>query len=218
MERYFSKISPLYWWEKFVLPILNKADSQCNKNSSYEDISSLDIYYLIKVLLGNWNELRNIDAEACDRFSLKNKELVNKVKEIRNEIAHQCYNPGKDLKYFDNDCLILETFALFLDTNMDECIHELHNAEKEKVLNYISKEVLLPALNSKILDEKTKASVDNTYKRLLQTNRAREIIDFFNSSLEGIRGKEICDKLRECGLKAFEDIKNEINILYFGLK
>lgn len=216
IESELSKLAPQIWWQQCVVDKINSRNYSFRYKSKLETIHDLDFSQKIQILLDNWYQLGNQLRPKDNRYNHENKELLVYVRDIRNEIAHQDYYAGKYFERFIHDCELLKNFAAFIDTDIEKCILDMHIKEKTNILSHITKKVISPALNCNSLDDKTKASVLDTYKRLESTTRAREIVDFFFSALKGIRGKEVCSKLHDCNLLAFEDIKEEIRYMYFG--
>lgn len=216
VEDQLSQLSPQDWWQHCVINKINERYSHFQYNKVLNTISDLDLSQKIQVLFDNWYQLYNHSPSFHIKYTHNNKELLKYVRDIRNEIAHQDYYSGNNFERFKKDCELLSKFATFINTDIETCLTNMHKKEKTKILSLITKKVLEPALNCKTLDDKTKASVLDTYRRLESSTRAREIVDFFYSALKGIRGKEVCSNLHASHLLAFEDIKEEINYLYFG--
>jgi len=81
---------------------------------------------------------------------------------------------------------------------------------REELLDYIKEEVVDKALACEVLDPDIKESVENTRQALERKQTVKEIMDYFNDSLESRRGKQIVAEFRKHGLKAFEDIVEEV--------
>jgi hypothetical protein len=68
----------------------------------------------------------------------------------------------------------------------------------------------LPALEHEDLDPDIKKSVKNTLQRLEKKETVKEIMNFFDDARDSKRGEEIVAEFRKHGLKAFEDIVEEV--------
>ena len=118
-------------------------------------------------------------------------------------------------EFSKNRKTIREAAKLF-NTSIDDLIIELHNEEKNKLLEIIKQQVLDPALASEKLNEDIQESVKDTLKRLSVKSSAREIHVFFKDALNAKKGKEVYAELKACGLNGFEDIINKIDEAYYS--
>lgn len=98
---------------------------------------------------------------------------------------------------------------------LSELKSELYDSEKEKLLNLILSKVVNPALENPNVSDEVKTSVQDTKKRLELQDSAQGIIYFFQDSLNSLRGQEIKKEFHKNNLLAFEDIKDEVEDLYF---
>lgn len=212
---YFEQLTPVGWFKSRVADLI---ENNYKKDAYYyeepKSLENLDFAQLIYVLRNktNWYNLRDT-FYSSKLFTQANYDLLKNAKDIRDRVAHH-YHAGENLKQYYDDCATLETLAEFFGTTIETCIRELHVSEKVEINEIISKKVIVPALLSPSLDQKTKDSVKDTEKRLNAMVRASGVYDFFRYSLEGIRGKEICENLHKNKLLAFEDIKYEVENAY----
>lgn len=196
-------------WHWLVDDILQKT---LHKYDS-ADFEKLDIYYYLKILLykdvwfvlkkefhGNWTE---------------NKNLLYGILKIRDAISHPSLTIYTKDDY-DSWTSEIESAARLFGAEFSELKSELYNSEKEKLLNLILSKVVNPALENPNLSEKMKESIKNTQERLEQQNSAQGIVFFFQDSLNSLRGKEIKEEFHKHNLLAFEDIKDEVENLYFN--
>lgn len=94
-----------------------------------------------------------------------------------------------------------------------ESINDLKSREnriRKGLIFLINEKVLAPALKCSTLSQDIKESVQNTYNRIISKKTADGILDFFDDALNARRGKQIMDELHKNGLKAFEDIYEEV--------
>ncbi|MDR0684041.1 MAG: hypothetical protein LBF83_02800, partial [Spirochaetaceae bacterium] len=86
---------------------------------------------------------------------------------------------------------------------------------KIKLLELITKNVFIPAINCTELDEDIKESVKDTQKRLASKATSKEVYDFFYDALTARRGKQVYSTLKEARLLSFEDITDEFLNIYW---
>lgn len=184
-----------------------------NNHTYFEN---LDVYYLLTILLSEkvWNPLKELLFDERNFFTNENYKLLKDVKEIRNKISHPTFEIYTKNDY-DFWTTRIETAARLFCTELSKLKTELYNSEKESILNFILSKVINPALTNPNIPEKIKISVQDTKKRLELQNTAQGIIYFFQDSLNSLRGKEIKDEFHKNNLLAFEDIKTEVENLYF---
>jgi hypothetical protein len=85
---------------------------------------------------------------------------------------------------------------------------------KEKILSKIETRIILKAVNCDSLPADIKLSIDRTMLRLHSMRTLEEIVGFFNNAMRSERGKVVQNVLYNNGLLSFEDIKDEINLIY----
>ena len=191
------------WFDDCVYDALQ--GNQTYGNKAFSSLSDLDVYATLKVIDKNWNKMK---LRNQNKFS--NKALLKDVQDIRDSVAHS-YE-----RNFNSDKKLLNKFAHWLGTDLEDALVKMHEKEKERILKVIADKVLIPALNCENLDKETKESVQRTYDRLKQKTRARDIIDFFDNALEGKHGKNVHDGLMNAGLKyGFEEINELVHSVYY---
>lgn len=187
-------------------------------NKSRKDITQLDIFYLIKILLDNenWNSLQECFPEDSYYFIQDNRDLYFKIQEIRCNVMHPSFT---DYSYEDSlewEKSIISFVNIFSpDKKLDDYRKEYHNKEKEKLLQIITDKVITPAINSEKLTEEFKLNIRNTKERLENQTTAEGIIAFFTDALDSLQGQEIGKTLELNDLDSFERIKETIFKEYF---
>lgn len=207
-----SMLSPNNWRSEYVARALKNRDGFTFGDS--DNLSDLDVYYLIKIILYNWDEFREVEKNE-ERFTKEQKRNFEDLLDVRNEIMHPV-NKHYPIGDYHKTKKIIEQAAKFLDTDIDDLLTNYHREEKNKILKMIHREVLAPALDCPTLPPDIKTSVQNTHKRLQDKQTAREIVDFFSDALKATRGKKVCDELHKNNLQAFEDIADKVNRAYYG--
>jgi hypothetical protein len=218
-------LSPVTWWEDFIVPVLQR--------ESKENFKYLDIADLLNVFKANWEKI----FKYLDKSYYKNKydreyKLVNKVHGIRTCVAHA---NDIDMSPF----ILVESLACLLDyarlvrankplvqkLELDWLKYQgalpekpLHlqkdESLKNKILSIIENKVLLNAVSCDTLALDIKLSVDRTILRLNSMRTLEEIIGFFNGAASSERGRIVEEALHNNGLLAFADIKDEVNEAY----
>lgn len=87
------------------------------------------------------------------------------------------------------------------------------NQLKKQIMTLINEKVFHPALNCPYIEEDIKESVRNTYDRMIIKSNVDGIIDFFNDALISNRGRHIMETFHKYGLKAFEDIADDVKTI-----
>jgi hypothetical protein len=85
------------------------------------------------------------------------------------------------------------------------------NIHREKLINFIQREVLSKAIECDALIPEVKASVRRTLMRIKYMRTSDEILGFFKGALKSPRGLEVTNALHSNGLKAFVDLADEIS-------
>ncbi len=156
-------------------------------NKSRKDISQLDIFYLLKILLdkNNWISLQELFPEDSYIFEEDNKKLYYKIQEIRCNVMHPTFY---DYTYEDSsdwEKSIISFVNIFSSgKTLDDYRKEYHNKEKEKLLQIITDKVITPALTSTKLTDEFKLDIQNTKERLENQTTAEGIIAFFTDALD----------------------------------
>jgi len=212
LEEYLPMLSPC-WKRDCVYDILKKSLRR-DVTIRFDD---LDICYLLKILTSEkiWTNLKNILPEKYSFFTKDNFRLLKKVKKIRNEIAHPNLKSYSFRDYDIWEKQILECANLF-KVDLEKIKIDYHQKEKKKILDYIYSEVIDCALSDQRVKGPLRTSIENTKERLEKQLTTQGIIDFFSDALQSTRGKKICEELRSLGLKAFEDIKDNVKNIYYG--
>ena len=198
------------WKRDCVERVLNERNSR--------DFSELDIYYLILILQDKENQSRILEMFPQDRLIYEdNSKLFLNIKDLRCDIMHPSFvnYTFEDFVRWTNT---IESFIHVFNSekSLSDYTLDLHQNEKNRLLNIIKNNVLLPALSSKNLSQEIKNSVQNTMDRLENQQSAEGIILFFTDALRGNRGKEIAKELEKNGLQSFETIKTIVLQEYYS--
>ncbi len=198
------------WKRDCVERVLNERNSR--------DFSELDIYYLILILQDKENQSRILEMFPQDRLIYEdNSKLFLNIKDLRCDIMHPSFvnYTFEDFVRWTNT---IESFIHVFNSekSLSDYTLDLHQNEKNRLLNIIKNTVLLPALSSKNLSQEIKNSVQNTMDRLENQQSAEGIILFFTDALRGNRGKEIAKELEKNGLQSFETIKTIVLQEYYS--
>lgn len=198
------------WKRDCVERVLNERNSR--------DFSELDIYYLILILQDKENQSRILEMFPQDRLIYEdNSKLFLNIKDLRCDIMHPSFvnYTFEDFVRWTNT---IESFIHVFNSekSLSDYTLDLHQNEKNRLLNIIKNNVLLPALSSKNLSQEIKNSVQNTMDRLEKQKSAEGIILFFTDALRGNRGKEIAKELEKNGLQSFETIKTIVLQEYYS--
>ncbi|GHU30209.1 hypothetical protein FACS1894172_02980 [Spirochaetia bacterium] len=217
-------LSPDSWWEKYIAPALNEQNSK--------DFRYLDLIDLLNILRKNWVAINNyIDKDDSTFIFNDDYKLTTAMLYIRNTVAH-----AKEIQLsprdFINYLTYILNFANFirakkdvtdkLEKDLKKYKNEISiNKDKssttisrEELINYIEKETLFDAIICETLKPDIKASIIRTVIRLKSMRTIEEIIGFFNGALDSPRGQEVSEELHAHNLKAFIDIKDEVNNKY----
>lgn len=221
----FQHLSHTTWWEDFIEPIIR---GETKDNFKYLDLSDL-----LNAFKMNWDRIwRYLDKDYKKYKYNKEYKMVNKVHQIRNNVAHANDIDMSPFIFADSLSYLLK-FAQFIGADGNLVI-KLENdwrkyctalpeektkpskekVIKEKILFEIENKVLLKAVSSETLPPDIKLSVDRTTLRLHSMRTLDEIMGFFNNAMRSERGIVVEDTLHKNGLLAFEDIKDEINRIY----
>jgi hypothetical protein len=158
-------------------------------------------------------------------------KLTSAILYIRNTVAHAREIQLSPQDFVNYLAYILD-FANFINAK-SEVISRLENdlkkyrdeitlkekephivIHREELIDYIEKETLFDAMICENLRPDVKASIVRTIIRLKSMRTTEEIIGFFNGALESARGREVSDELHAHNLKAFIDIKDNVNTKY----
>jgi hypothetical protein len=221
----FQHISPITWWEDFIAPVLQREEK--------ENFKYLDMADLLNVLKLNWNRIFKYRDKKYYHGKYDNEyKLVNKVHWIRTVVAHA---NEVDMSPFvlvsslsallDYSRLIKANESLVQKLELDWLKYQhalpeksLKNQKedelKTKILSVIENKVLLKAMNSEMLSNEYKLSIDRTTLRFHSMRTIDEVIGFFNGAMLSERGREVQEELSKLGLLSFADIKDEVNELY----
>ena len=182
-------------------------------------LKELDIYYLLKVLLDdeNWFALKNLDL-SDNFYSDDNRTLLFETQKIRNNVAHpriEKYDES-DFHSWNNT---LERTARLFGKELGELIAELHQAEKDKLFNFICERTFDITMNSpdfKKLPQNKQDSIARTKKRLQDQTTAAGIMALFEDSYFLRKGQPIKEGLEEYHLPTFEDVMDDVRRFYYG--
>ena len=198
------------WKRDCVERVLNERNSR--------DFSELDIYYLILILQDKENQSRILEMFPQDRLIYEdNSKLFLNIKDLRCDIMHPSF-VNYTFEDFVRWANTIESFIHVFNSekSLSDYTLDLHQNEKNRLLNIIKNNVLLPALSSKNLSQEIKNSVQNTMDRLENQQSAEGIILFFTDALRGNRGKEIAKELEKNGLQSFKTIKTIVLQEYYS--
>lgn len=145
-----------------------------------------------------------------------NRRNPNSIIRIRNEVSHPEYW-DYDIDTYRSWKNSLENAAVELDSNMEELLYELHRPEKEKLLKFIFENTTNITLQSDKLPDNIRKSVERTKFIMEQQTTAAGIMSFFSDALKSIRGQQVVAELKKLGLPLFEDIKDEVFDMYYGI-
>jgi hypothetical protein len=225
LTQILQHLSPITWWDDFIEPVLQRVD---NENFKYLDLSDL-----LNVLKINWEQIWRYLDKDYKKYKYDNEyRLVNKVHRIRTIVAHAndidmspfifpgslaCLLEYARLIRADNTLIAkLELDWHKAEKSLPETVPIPRNEEtlKTLIISTIENKVLLNAVSCEALPPDIKLSVDRTTRRLHSMRTADEIIGFFNNAMRSERGMTVQDVLHKNGLPGFEDIKDEINMVY----
>ena len=221
----FQHLSPSNWWEHFIKPVL--------QHENKENFKYLDMSDLLNVFKMNWESIFKYLDKKYYKYKYDNEyKLVNKVHRIRTVIAHANDIDMSPFIFVDSLGSLLgysklinskETIILKLEQDwikhqktLPERKIEAKNNDKQKaeILSIIENKVLLKAVNCEVLPPDIKLSVDRTTLRLQSMRTIEEIVGFFRNAMNSDRGIAVEAALHKEGLLAFEDIKDEIYMVY----
>ena len=225
----FQHLSPKTWWNDFIYPVIYKSEYE------KENFKYLDIADLLNIYKANWERIYQYLDKKYFKFKY-NKEflIVDKFHQIRNVIAHANEN-NMTSYYFVEYLSDILRFSEIINTekiikqNIRNDLNKYKNElslEKpfnniklimEKIISKIDDEVLIKAIHCNTLNPATKIAINRTTMRFHSMRTIEEVMGFFNNAIEKSEsGKRIKEELNKNGLKAFEDIKDEINTLYIN--
>jgi hypothetical protein len=222
----FQHLSPVSWWEDFIEPLLQRENKE---NFKYLDLSDL-----LNVFKMNWERIFRYLDKNYKKYKYDNEyKVVCKVHRIRTIVAHANDIDMSPFVFAGSLACLLDYARLIkADRIVGKLELDWHKAEgslpktapvkrneetlKARIISIIEDKVLLNAVNSETLPPDVKLSVDRTTLRLHSMRTLDEIMGFFNNAMYSERGMYVQDKLRGNGLLSFEDIKDEINLMYTG--
>lgn len=217
LETEFSQLNQVDWRDYYVDSFLQKKKVF---KKEWNHLYEIDSYYLLELLYENWDLFRrNSDSDffSRDNFDLfVNRRKDNSVISIRNEVSHPEYW-DYDIETYRTWKKSLERAAIELGSNMEELLYELHKPEKDRMLRYILDNTTNITLKSDKLPEDIRNSVLRTKSIMEQQTTAAGIIAFFSDALKSLRGQQVVAELKKLGLPLFEDIKNEVFDMYYGI-
>ena len=217
LEKEFSQSSNLDWKDYYVDSFLQRKKVY---NKEWEKLREIDSYYLLELLKENWNMFaRNSDSDFFTRENFNlfvSRRNPNSILSIRNEVSHPEYW-DYDIDTYRSWKNSLENAAVELGSNMEELLYELHRPEKEKLLKFIFENTTNITLQSDKLPDNIRKSVERTKFIMEQQTTAAGIMSFFSDALKSIRGQQVVAELKKLGLPLFEDIKEEVFDMYYGI-
>ena len=225
----FQHLAPETWWENFIEPVLKRHDK--------ENFKYLDIADLLNVFKMNWNTIFKYLDNDYHKSKYNNKyKIVYKVHGIRHIVAH-----ANDIEM--SPLVLSQSLAYLLDFSkiinakkelirlLEQSLAKysnrlppeppakkrIENNLKEKILSIIEKKVLFKAISCDTLEPDIKLSVDRTTLRIHSMRTIEEIMGFFNNAIKSERGIAVENALHDHGLLGFDDIKDEVNQLYYTM-
>jgi len=221
----FQHLSPRMWWEEYIEPVL--------QHENKENFKYLDMSDLLNVFKMNWeNIFRYLDNHYSKYKYDKEYKLVCKIHNIRTVVAHANdidmspfilvdYLSGlleysKLIRADASLTLKLEAEWMKQQRELPEKKSKPHNDDnlRLELLTIIENKVLLKAVSCETLPRDIKLSIDRTIQRLHSMRTIEEIIGFFNGALQSERGLKVQKALNDNKLFGFDDIKDEINLVY----
>lgn len=148
------------------------------------DFSELDIYYLILILQDKENQSRILEMFPQDRLIYEdNSKLFLNIKNLRCDIMHPSFvnYTFEDFVRWTNT---IESFIHVFNSekSLSDYTLDLHQNEKNRLLNIIKNNVLLPALSSKNLSQEIKNSVQTLWTDLKTSKVQKELFFFYRCS------------------------------------
>lgn len=217
LETEFSNFSNLDWKDYYVDSFLQRKKVF---NKEWKKLREIDCYYLLELLRENWDLFaKNSDTDFFTRENFNlfvNRRNRNSIIRIRNEVSHPeywDYNTETYRSWKDS----LEKAAEELGSDMKELLYELHRPEKERLLKFIFENTSNITLQSDKLPDDIRKSVERTKSIMEQQTTAAGIIAFFSDALKSLRGQQVVAELQKLGLPLFEDIKDEVFDMYYGI-
>ena len=212
-QLYVARI-PLLKYLSERLPVISSTwKRDCVERVLHEqnlkDFMELDIYYLIQILQDEQNQNKILEQFPGDNLIYEdNRKLFNSIKDLRCNVMHPTFEVYS-YEDFINWTNLIESFVHVFnpEKGISDYTIELHQKEKNRLLEKIKTKVLIPALNCETLPDNIKESVRNTLNRLEAQESAEGIIMFFTDALKANRGKEIQKELERNGLDSFESIQ-----------
>jgi hypothetical protein len=221
----FHHLSPSHWWENYIEPVL--------RDENKENFKYLDIADLLNVFKMNWGNIFTYLDKQYHRFKYDNEyKLVGKVHRIRTIVAHANDIDMSPAVFLDSlSCLMNYAKLIHADASLIEKLStewlqqrqampakqpqkRPEESLRENILSVIENKVLLNTINHGSLPTDIKFSVDRTMLRFHSMRTIEEIIGFFNNSSRSERGIVVQEALHTAGLLAFEDITDEVNMIY----
>lgn len=187
-------------------------------NPERKDFSDLDIYYLIRIFLDSQNKRQILTVFPDDKDIYKgNMDLFRFIKNLRCDVMHPSFE-SYTYETFQEWTESIEKFIHIFDPtkSLEDYTKEIHQKEKDKLLNIIKTKVINPALKSQNLSKKTKKNIQNTLDRLEVQDSAEGIIAFYEDALKSNQGQMIGVELEANKLKSFEKIAPMIFKEYYS--
>ena len=215
LEERLPCVAPNNWKKYCVYDVLNTdGDPEDDK-----DFSQLDVYYLVKVLLAdrNWNALKEL-FPGSGFYTESNKKLLKAVKRIRNKVAHPQIRRCTENDYIEWTHTLDDAARLF-GKNLHQLIADLHENEKENLLEFIfthSTNITMSSPKYPSLSEKTRKAIEETKERLKLQTTAAGIMALFEDAYFLGHGSFVRDELNAAGLPTFEDIMEKVQRHYYG--
>lgn len=216
LEKEMPKISG---WKVECDVILS--DNGKKQKRTWTHFRELDLYYLLKILDHRWRALQNISRKKF--FSPENYKLFvdknekNSIMSIRNKISHPETMSDYTIETYNAWNKSFDDAASAFGTTIKKLISEVHQKEKQKLIDFISERVFDRALENQNLPDDVHNSVIRTRKMLQNQKSAKDVMLFVEEMPNESRGRKICDTFHSMGLLAIEDILDELKKMYYGI-
>ena len=220
LEKNLPCVNPNNWRYYCIDDVLKTESKDGKEHFVDKNMSELDIYYLLKVLLDdrNWLVLKDLFPED-DFYSDENKSLLYDVKNIRNSVMHPRIE-GYNENDFHNWTETISKAAKLFGKELGQLVADLHKKEKDELFNFICERTFDITMNSqdfKKLPQHKQNTIARTKQRLQDQTTAAGIMALFEDSYFLKKGQPIKEGLEEYHLPTFEDVMEDVkDFYYFG--
>jgi mRNA-degrading endonuclease RelE of RelBE toxin-antitoxin system len=145
-----------------------------------------------------------------DRISIQELEALgvpkDKIKSVKNINTVPALDQIKDTLQPD----VFENLQYLAHGFHAQDILDDMMRKRRELLDFLDKNVLIPAEESSKIDDDIKESIRNTRDRLESKKTIKEVLDFYFDALKAKRGKQISSAFKSANLKSFEYYEEEI--------